>query len=156
MRFFERVFKKPKHLIEIFFFCRAGVLAKDGFCRPFDQFASGFARADTVCVIFLQRLKNSKRVYAKLLYTNTNNDGFKKEGSAFPSKLMQQKLMEEFFAQSKIDPNCVNFIEAHSTGTKVGDPEEVAAIDAVFCKNKNREKPLPIGSVKSNIGNLIE
>jgi fatty acid synthase, animal type len=65
---------------------------------------------------------------------------------------MQQKLMEEFFAQSKIDPNCVSFIEAHSTGTKVGDPEEVAAIDAVFCKGKNRGKPLPIGSVKSNIG----
>ena len=131
---------------------RAGVLAEDGYCRPFDQYASGFARADTVCVIFLQRLKNSKRVYAKLLYTNTNNDGFKKEGSTFPSKIMQQKLMEEFFAQSKIDPNCVNFVEAHSTGTKVGDPEEVAAIDAVFCKNGKREKPLPIGSVKSNIG----
>jgi fatty acid synthase, animal type len=104
-----------------------------------------------VAVIFLQRLSASKRVYAKLLYTNTNNDGFKKEGSTFPSKIMQQKLMEDFFAQSKIDPKCVNFVEAHSTGTKVGDPEEVAAIDAVFCKEP-RDKPLPVGSVKSNIG----
>ena len=60
--------------------------------------------------------------------------------------------MEEFFEQSNIDPMCVNFVEAHSTGTKVGDPEEVAAIDAVFCKNGKREKPLPVGSVKSNIG----
>lgn len=70
-------------------------------------------------------MKDSKRVYAKLLYTNTNNDGFKKEGSTFPSRIMQQKLMDEFFLQSKIDPDCVSFVEAHSTGTAKGDPEEV-------------------------------
>lgn len=86
------------------------------------------------------------------MYTNSNNDGFKKEGSSFPSKIMQQKLIEEFFKESKIDPSLVNFVEAHSTGTKLGDPEEVSAIDEVFCKNKNRSKPLPIGSVKSNMG----
>lgn len=98
-------------------------------------------------------MKDSKRVYAKLLHSNINNDGFKKEGSTFPSKIMQQKLMEEFFEQSKLDPDCVSFIEAHSTGTQKGDPEEVAAIDAVFCgKNRKRKKPLPIGSVKSNMG----
>lgn len=93
-------------------------------------------------------MKDSKRVYAKLLYTNSNNDGFKKEGSSFPSRVMQQQLMEEFFLESKIDSNLVNYVEAHSTGTKLGDPEEVSAIDAVFCKGKNRLKPLPIGSVK--------
>lgn len=64
---------------------------------------------------------------------------------------MQQKLIEEFFKESSIDPNLVNFVEAHSTGTKLGDPEEVAAIDEVFCK-KQRSKPLLIGSVKSNMG----
>lgn len=103
-------------------------------------------------MVFLQRQKNSKRVYAKLCYTNSNNDGFKKEGSSFPSKIMQQQLIEEFFKESKIDPSLVNFVEAHSTGTKLGDPEEVAAIDEVFCKGVNRKKPLPIGSVKSNMG----
>lgn len=103
-------------------------------------------------MLFLQRQKNSKRVYAKLCYTNSNNDGFKKEGSSFPSKVMQQQLIEEFFKESKIDPSLVNFVEAHSTGTKLGDPEEVAAIDEVFCKGVNRKKPLPIGSVKSNMG----
>lgn len=127
-------------------------MATDGHCRPFDKDASGFSRADTICVIFLQRQKDSKRVYAKLVHTNSNNDGFKKEGSSFPSKIMQQQLIEEFFKESKIDPSLVNFVEAHSTGTKLGDPEEVAAIDEVFCKNKNRPKPLPIGSVKSNMG----
>lgn len=127
-------------------------MATDGHCRPFDKDASGFSRADTICVVFLQRQKNSKRVYAKLVYTNSNNDGFKKEGSSFPSKVMQQQLIEEFFKESKIDPSLVNFVEAHSTGTKLGDPEEVAAIDEVFCKNRNRPKALPIGSVKSNMG----
>jgi fatty acid synthase, animal type len=126
-------------------------LAPDGISRPFDENASGFSRSETICAIFLQRIKDSKRVYAKLLYTKANNDGFKQEGSSFPSKIMQQKLMDEFFLQSKIDPNCVNFVEAHATGTAKGDPEEVAAIDAVFCKNNNRLKPLPIGSVKSNM-----
>jgi fatty acid synthase, animal type len=126
-------------------------LATDGISRPFDQHASGFVRSETVCAFFLQHLKDSKRVYSKLLYTKVNNDGFKKEGGSFPSRIMQQKLMDEFFLQSKIDPNCVNFVEAHATGTAKGDPEEVAAIDAVFCKNKMRSKPLPIGSVKSNM-----
>jgi fatty acid synthase len=86
------------------------------------------------------------------MHTNSNNDGFKKEGSSFPSRVMQQKLMEDFFKTSNIDPSLVDFVEAHSTGTRLGDPEEVAAIDEVFCKNKNRSKPLAIGSVKSNMG----
>jgi fatty acid synthase len=128
-------------------------LAPDGeHCRPFDEKAAGFTRADTISVIFLQRKKDSKRVYAELLYTNSNNDGFKKEGSTFPSRVMQQKLMEDFFRESKIDPTLIDFVEAHSTGTRLGDPEEIAAIDAVYCKNKNRTKPLAVGSVKSNMG----
>lgn len=129
-----------------------GILASDGVCRPFDENATGFSRADTICVIFLQKLKDSKRVYANLVYSSSNNDGFKKEGASFPSKIMQQRLIEDFYKTLKFDPGQVNFVEAHSTGTKLGDPEEVAAIDEVFCKNNNRSKELVIGSVKSNMG----
>lgn len=103
-------------------------------------------------MIFLQRRKDTKRVYAELLFTNSNNDGFKKEGSTFPSRVMQQKLMENFFNESKIDPSLIDFVEAHSTGTRLGDPEEIAAIDEVYCKNRNRTRPLAVGSVKSNMG----
>jgi fatty acid synthase, animal type len=132
---------------------RLRILAPNGeFCRPFDEKASGFTRADTICVIFLQRKKDSKRVYAELLHSNSNNDGFKKEGSTFPSRVMQQKLMENFFKESKIDPSLIDFVEAHSTGTRLGDPEEVAALDEIYCKNVKRERPLAIGSVKSNMG----
>lgn len=129
-----------------------GILASDGVCRPFDEDATGFSRADTICVIFLQKLKDSKRIYANLVYSSSNNDGFKKEGASFPSKIMQQKLIEDFYKNLKFDPELVNFVEAHSTGTKLGDPEEVSAIDEAFCKNNNRSRELIIGSVKSNMG----
>lgn len=129
---------------------RLRVLANDGFCRPFDKAASGFSRADTVCVMFLQKQKDSKRIYANLLYVSSNNDGFKPEGSSFPSRILQQKLFEECFMNMKMDPNLVSYVEAHSTGTILGDAEEVAAIDGAYCKN--RPKPLPIGSIKSNMG----
>ncbi len=131
---------------------RLGILASDGVCRPFDENATGFSRADTICVIFLQKHKDSKRVYANLVYSSSNNDGFKKEGASFPSKIMQQRLIEDFYKTLKFDPGQVNIVEAHSTGTKLGDPEEVAAIDEVFCKNNNRATELIIGSVKSNMG----
>lgn len=63
---------------------------------------------------------------------------------------MQQKLLAEFYDEIKIDPASLAYVEAHSTGTVVGDPEECQALDNIFCKN--RDKPLPVGSVKSNIG----
>ncbi|XP_070505893.1 fatty acid synthase-like isoform X1 [Chironomus tepperi] len=133
-------------------YTKLGILASDGVCRPFDENATGFSRAETICVIFLQKRKDSKRIYANVVYSSSNNDGFKKEGASFPSKIMQQKLIEDFYSKLKFDPENVNFVEAHSTGTKLGDPEEVQAIDAVFCKNNNRPKELVIGSVKSNMG----
>lgn len=133
-----------------FEYYRLRILAADGFCRPFDKNASGFTRADTVCVIFLQKQKDSKRVYANIIHVNSNNDGFKAEGSAFPSRVLQQQLFDECFLKLKMDPGLVNYVEAHSTGTFLGDAEEVAALDGAFCKN--RTTPLLIGSVKSNMG----
>lgn len=129
---------------------RLRILSKDGCCRPFDKNASGFSRADTICVAFLQKHKDSKRVYANLVYVNTNNDGFKSEGHSFPSRVLQQQLFDECFLHLNINPNKVGFVEAHSTGTFFGDAEEVAGIDGAFCKD--RSKPLPIGSLKSNMG----
>lgn len=58
---------------------------------------------------------------------------------------MQQKLLSEFYDEVQIDPSTLAYVEAHSTGTVVGDPEECQALDNVFCKN--RKKPLPVGSV---------
>lgn len=128
------------------------MLAKDGVSRPFDENATGFTRADTICVILLQKLKDSKRIYANLVYSSSNNDGFKKEGITFPSRVMQRKLIEEFYKTIKINPEMINFVESHTTGTKLGDPEEVSAIDETFCKSRGENNELTIGSVKSNMG----
>ncbi|XP_055614202.1 fatty acid synthase-like, partial [Uranotaenia lowii] len=68
----------------------------------------------------------------------------------YPSGQIQQQLLSEFYKEVDISPNTVNYIEAHSTGTIAGDPEECDAIEKIFCKN--RVEPMLIGSVKSNIG----
>lgn len=127
-----------------------GVIAKDGFCRPFDHKASGYTRSEAVCVMYLQRKKGSKRIYANLVYSKVNCDGFKIEGITYPSGEMQQTLLTEFYDDLQMDPSSLTYVEAHSTGTVVGDPEECRALDNIFCQNRN--EPLLVGSVKSNIG----
>ncbi|KAL7036630.1 hypothetical protein ACKWTF_008883 [Chironomus riparius] len=131
-------------------FARLGVLSKDGFCRPLDKDAAGYTRSEAISLIFLQRKRDAKRVYANLVYTKTNNDGFKKEGITYPSGFTQIQLLEEFYKDIKLDPRTVDYVEGHSTGTKVGDPEECHTLDTIFCKG--REGPLLIGAVKSNMG----
>ncbi|KAL1475744.1 hypothetical protein MTO96_037062, partial [Rhipicephalus appendiculatus] len=68
-----------------------------------------------------------------------------------PSAELQAKLLREVYAESNIDPTQVQYLEAHGTGTAVGDPVELAAISSVFC-DSSRKRPLMIGSVKSNVG----
>lgn len=131
-------------------FARLGVLSDDGICRPFDENANGYTRSEACCVIFLQRARDSKRVYGTLVYTKSNCDGFKVEGITYPSGKVQAELLSDFYKEIDLNPCEVDYIEAHSTGTVVGDPEECGAIDEIFCKG--RDRPLPVGSVKSNIG----
>lgn len=131
-------------------FARLGVLAPDGYCRPFDVDATGYTRSEAICVMFLQKARDAKRCYSTVVYSKTNCDGYKAEGITYPSGKMQQQLLTEFYEDVRIDPSTVAYVEAHSTGTVVGDPEECAAIDNVFCKG--RDGPLTVGSVKSNIG----
>lgn len=106
------------------------------------------------------------------MYSKTNNDGFKKEGLTFPSSVTQTRLIREFYDDLRMDPSRIDYVEAHSTGTKgdflfsntkfnlcstptafctVGDPEECQTLDEIFCTGRNG-RPLPVGSVKSNMG----
>lgn len=107
-------------------------------------------RSEAIAVVYLQRRKNAKRIYASVVHVKANCDGYKEQGITFPSTTMQVQLLEEFYNECGISPTCLNYVEAHGTGTVVGDPEELNAIDKVFCKN--RETPLLIESVKSNLG----
>ncbi|RZC40858.1 Ketoacyl-synt C, ketoacyl-synt, and/or PS-DH domain containing protein, partial [Asbolus verrucosus] len=131
-------------------FFRLGVLSYDGICKVFDQNANGYVRGDTIACIFLQKSKVAKRIYAQLLYTKINCDGYKSFGITFPSTQMQQQLLTEIFDESGYSPSDLSYLEAHGTGTEVGDPQEVEAIDGAIAKK--REKPLLIGSVKCSIG----
>ena len=72
-------------------------------------------------------------------------------GITFPSGAVQRRLLEDVYGECSIDPTRVSYVEAHGTGTKAGDPQEVNTIVEVFC-GKGREKPLLIGSTKSNMG----
>ncbi|XP_067207291.1 fatty acid synthase-like [Linepithema humile] len=131
-------------------FFRLGVLSSDGYCRPFDAAASGYSRSETVSVVYLQKAKNAKRIYAICKQIKLNNDGYKEEGITFPSSHMQSALLTEFYNECKVPPSDLDYIEAHGTATRVGDPEEINAIRNVLCQN--RKTPLMIGSVKSNLG----
>lgn len=126
------------------------MIAKDGYCRPFDHKASGYTRSEAICVMYLQKAKCAKRIYANVIYSKTNCDGYKEEGITYPSGAVQQELLAEFYSDIKVDPSTLSYVEAHSTGTVVGDPEECKALDNIFCKN--RSTPLLVGSIKSNIG----
>ncbi|XP_077489927.1 fatty acid synthase-like [Amblyomma americanum] len=132
-------------------FFRLGMLSPDGKCKAFDADGKGYVRSETVGVFFIQRATEARRIYAKLIHVKSNADGYKTEGITFPSGKVQEQLLREVYEEAKVDPCKVGYVEAHGTGTKVGDPQELSAISNVFCQ-PGRDKPLKIGSVKSNMG----
>ncbi|XP_032664083.1 fatty acid synthase-like [Odontomachus brunneus] len=129
---------------------RLGVLSNNGYCKPFDISGSGYVRSETIAVIYLQKAKDARRIYATFVYAKTNCDGFKEEGIMYPSLSMQKNLLEEFYDDCGVTPKELSYIEAHATGTKAGDTVEVGAIDQALCSK--RTAPLLMGSIKSNIG----
>lgn len=125
-------------------------MSRDGRSKPFDNSANGYARGETVSVAFLQKAKDAKRTYATVVHAKTNCDGYKEQGITFPSSKIQSVLLNDFYEECKVPPSSLAYLEAHGTGTMVGDPEELNTIESVFCPG--RTEPLKIGSVKSNIG----
>ncbi|XP_052751905.1 fatty acid synthase-like [Galleria mellonella] len=138
------------HLIISLQFARLGVLCLDGRCKSFDDKANGYARSETIAACLLQKAKDSRRIYVQVLHAKTNCDGYKEQGITYPSGQDQKLLLTELYEESGIAPSSLEFIEAHGTGTEVGDPVELQAIDEIFCTG--RSEPLMIGTVKSNLG----
>jgi hypothetical protein len=81
--------------------------------------ANGYARAETISVIYLQKALDAKRVYATVIHAKTNCDGYKEQGITYPSGKVQKALLEEFYQECAISPTAVDYVEAHGTGTKV-------------------------------------
>ncbi|XP_076272609.1 fatty acid synthase 1 [Rhynchophorus ferrugineus] len=131
-------------------FHRLNMLSPDGACKAFDASGNGYVRSEAAVVVFLQKARSARRVYATVLGAKTNTDGNKPQGITFPSGAMQNALIRETYEDIGVSPHDVAYIEAHGTGTKAGDPQEVNSIADFFCKN--RPTPLLIGSVKSNMG----
>lgn len=131
-------------------FHKLGMLSPEGMCKAFDASGNGYVRSEAVVAILLQKASSAKRVYASVVHSKSNTDGYKEQGITFPSGNIQKRLLEEVYAEANVDPSDVTYVEAHGTGTKVGDPQEVNTIAEFFCKR--RQQPLLIGSVKSNMG----
>lgn len=131
-------------------FMRLGMLSPEGTCKSFDASGDGYCRSEAAVVVLVTKRSAAKRVYATVVNAGNNTDGYKEQGVTFPSGEMQQKLVRSLYKASDIKPEQVEYIEAHGTGTKVGDPQEVNGIVSTFCNSKR--EPLLIGSTKSNMG----
>ncbi|KAH3871939.1 hypothetical protein DPMN_035154, partial [Dreissena polymorpha] len=131
-------------------FMKLGMLSPDGMCKSFDAQGNGYCRSEGVIAMYLQKEPVARRIYCTLVHSKTNSDGNKEQGITFPSGAVQKQLLEEVYSEAGLSPALVSYVEAHGTGTKAGDPQEVNTICDIFCKG--RTEPLPIGSVKSNMG----
>lgn len=94
-----------------------GVLNQDGVCAPFDKKAMGFTRSDAAVAILLQKAEDAKRIYARIIHSVADHDGFKTEGFSFPSANGQINLYSKFYKDINFNPHDVSYLETHSTAT---------------------------------------
>lgn len=136
-------------------FSRASMLSPTGLCRAFDAQGDGYVRGEGAVALVLRSedaaRRNGDRVHALVVGSGTNQDG-RTVGLSLPSTDAQAALLKDVYASAGIAPDDLAFIEAHGTGTKVGDPAEAAALGRIL--GQRRSSALPIGSVKTNIGHL--
>ncbi len=133
----------------------AGMLSPTGSCRPFDNAADGIVVGDGVGIVILKRLEEAERdndrMYGVIRGSGTNQDG-QTSGITVPSFLSQRQLEESVYKKSKICVEDIQYIEAHGTATKLGDPIEIHALNDSFRKFTKKKKFCAIGSLKANIG----
>jgi acyl transferase domain-containing protein/thioesterase domain-containing protein len=136
-------------------FCKAKALSVEGHCKTFDSAADGFVRSEGCGVIVLKRLSDAlaqkDRILSVIRSSAVNQDGAS-GGLTVPNGLAQQSLIRQALARAKLNPNDIDYIEAHGTGTKLGDPIEVNALGSVLREGRAQNHPLWIGTVKTNFG----
>jgi acyl transferase domain-containing protein/SAM-dependent methyltransferase len=136
---------------------RAHMMAPDGRCKTFDARADGFVRGEGCGVVVLKRLSDAEtdgdRILALIRGSAVNQDG-RSSGLTAPNGPAQEAVIRAALGSGAVEPADVDYVEAHGTGTSLGDPIEVRALGAVLGPGRPADRPLAIGSVKTNIGHL--
>lgn len=138
-------------------FSKGGFMSADGRCKSFDARADGYVRSEGAGIVVLKPLSQARSdhdpIYAVIRGSAVNQDGFS-NGIAAPNPEAQAAVLRAAYQRAKVCPSQVQYIEAHGTGTKIGDPVELDALGQVITKNRSSHTPCCIGSVKTNIGHL--
>ncbi|HET9138967.1 type I polyketide synthase [Actinophytocola sp.] len=137
---------------------RGGILSATGVCRPFDESADGVVVGSGVAAVVLRRLPDAltggPQPYGVILGTAINNDGSAKAGYYAPSVGGQEAVIRAALRAADVDARSVGYLEAHATGTRLGDPIEWAAATAAYGGMGARAGQIAVGAVKANIGHL--
>jgi acyl transferase domain-containing protein/NADPH:quinone reductase-like Zn-dependent oxidoreductase/acyl carrier protein len=138
-------------------FSKAAMLSPRGICNVFDEAADGYVRSEGGGVFVLKELDaalaDGDRILAVVAGSAVNADG-RTNGLTVPSADAQAELLREAYARARLKPSAVDYLEAHGTGTAIGDPIETFAIGRALGQRRRKGAPLPIGSVKGNVGHL--
>ena len=138
-------------------FSQARMLSVAGRCQTFDAKADGYVRGEGCGMIVLKRLSDAlghgDNILALIRGSAINHDGFS-NGITAPNGLAQQEVIRQALKNAGVAPQEISYIEAHGTGTALGDPIEIRALKAVLLEGRNQENRCAIGSVKTNIGHL--
>lgn len=137
-------------------FSHARMMSPTGRCRTFDADADGYVRGEGCGVVVLKRLADAQRdgdnILAIVRGAAVNHDG-RSNGITAPNSQAQQRVIQRALQDAELSPEQIGYIEAHGTGTKLGDPIEVEALGAVL-RGRSLNNPCLLGSVKTNIGHL--
>src|SRR3981081_3751879 len=135
-----------------------GMTSPDGHCRAFDVNAQGTVFGSGVGVVLLKRMEDALRdgdqIYAVIRGFAVNNDGSAKVGYAAPSVEGQASVIAMAHEAAGVEPESIGYIEAHGTGTPLGDPIELAGLTQSFRARTNKKQFCTIGTAKSNVGHL--
>ena len=139
------------------FRANAGMLSPDGQCKAFDASANGYVRGEGCGILVLKRLADAEadgdRIWGTILGTALNQDGAS-PGLTVPNAAAQERVIAAALERAGVLPSEIDYLEAHGTGTEVGDPIEIDAMASVYGGKRDADRPLLIGSVKTNIGHL--